>query len=151
MNILSGTYECKSDAKGRIVLSVGLKKQLEPVLNQGFVLKRSMFQPCLELYPKLEWEKFMTQMMKLNRFVKKNNDFIRAFTAGSKEVDIDANGRLLLAKDLLSYSGIVKDVVLASSITYIEIWDKEAYESAIDVEMDGFDDLAEQVMGGLSF
>ena len=67
----------------------------------GFVIKKSVFYKCLELYPKAEWEKEMAGIDKLNRFVKKNNDFIRAFTAGVKMVEIDATGRLLIPKDLV--------------------------------------------------
>jgi len=33
-----------------------LKKQLANSLKDGFVLKRSVFQPCLELYPMNERE-----------------------------------------------------------------------------------------------
>jgi MraZ protein len=57
-------------------------------LQDGFVLKRSVFQPCLELYPMDEWNLMMQKINKLNRFVK-NNDFIR-FTAGVKVVEIDS-------------------------------------------------------------
>ena len=150
MDSLIGTYECKTDTKGRVMLSSGLKKQLEGVLHEGFVLKRSVFQPCLELYPMTEWSKVMGQVGKLNRFVKKNNDFIRLFTAGVKNIELDASGRLLLPKDLLAYSKITKEVVLSSAVSIIEIWDKELYEKAIDGAMDDFAELAEQVMGGLN-
>ena len=150
MDSLIGTYECKTDTKGRVMLSAGLKKQLESVLHEGFVLKRSVFQPCLELYPMAEWNKVMGQVGKLNRFVKKNNDFIRLFTAGVKNIELDASGRLLLPKDLLAYSKISKEVVLSSAVSIIEIWDKELYEKAIDGAMDDFAELAEQVMGGLN-
>lgn len=150
MESLIGTYECKTDTKGRVMLSAALKKQLESVLHEGFVLKRSVFQPCLELYPMAEWNKVMGQVGKLNRFVKKNNDFIRLFTAGVKNIELDASGRLLLPKDLLAYSKISKEVVLSSAISIIEIWDKELYEQAIDEAMDDFAELAEQVMGGLN-
>ncbi|GGF62135.1 division/cell wall cluster transcriptional repressor MraZ [Wenyingzhuangia marina] len=150
MDSLIGTYECKTDTKGRVMLSSGLKKQLEGVLHEGFVLKRSVFQPCLELYPMAEWNKVMEQVGKLNRFVKKNNDFIRLFTAGVKNIELDASGRLLLPKDLLAYSKISKEVVLSSAVSIIEIWDKELYEKAIDGAMDDFAELAEQVMGGLN-
>ena len=44
MNSLNGTYECKVDAKGRLMLPAALKKQLLPILQNGFVLKRSVFQ-----------------------------------------------------------------------------------------------------------
>ncbi|MDO3693799.1 division/cell wall cluster transcriptional repressor MraZ [Wenyingzhuangia sp. chi5] len=150
MDSLIGTYECKTDTKGRVMLSAGLKKQLEGVVHEGFVLKRSVFQPCLELYPMAEWNKVMGQVGKLNRFVKKNNDFIRLFTAGVKNIELDASGRLLLPKDLLAYSKISKEVVLSSAVSIIEIWDKELYEKAIDGAMDDFAELAEQVMGGLN-
>ncbi len=150
MNSLIGTYECKTDAKGRVMLSSGLKKQMESILHEGFVLKRSVFQPCLELYPMKEWNKVMSQISKLNRFVKKNNDFIRLFTAGVKNVELDASGRLLLPKDLLIYSKINKEVVLSSAVSIIEIWDKELYENAVNGAMDDFAALAEQVMGGLN-
>jgi len=149
VNII-GTYEGKADAKGRMLLSAALKKQLLPMLQDGFVLKRSVFQPCLELYPMAEWNILMGQVNKLNRFVKKNNDFIRRFTAGVKVVELDASGRLLIPKDLQSFAGISKNVVLSSAVNIIEIWDKEKYEKAIDDAADEFADLAEDVMGNIT-
>ncbi|MFD2564284.1 division/cell wall cluster transcriptional repressor MraZ [Aquimarina rubra] len=144
---LIGTYECKADAKGRLMIPVAFKKQLSPVLQEGFVLKRAVFQSCLELYPMEEWNLLMQKMNKLNRFKKKNNDFIRRFTAGVKVVEIDATGRLLIPKDLISFAGITKELVLSSAVNIIEIWDKTQYEKAIDAAAVDFADLAEEVMG----
>ncbi len=124
-----------------------LKKQLSAALQNGFVLKRAVFQPCLELYPMAEWNALMAKVNKLNRFKKKNNDFIRRFTAGVKVVEVDNAGRLLIPKDLISFSGITKEVVLASAVNIIEIWDKTKYEQAIDDAASDFADLAEEVMG----
>lgn len=147
---LIGTYECKADAKGRIVLASALKKQLAPILLEGFVLKRSVFQPCLELYPMSEWNELMVKVNKLNRFVKKNNDFIRRFTAGVKMVELDGTGRFLVAKDLQQFAGISKNIVLSSAVNIIEIWDKDNYEKAIDATATNFADLAEDVMGNVT-
>lgn len=147
MSTLIGTYECKVDAKGRLMIPAPLKKQFAS-LEDGFVLKRSVFQPCLELFPMAEWNKMMAKINKLNRFVKKNNDFIRRFTAGVKVVEIDATGRLLIPKDLIAFGQIEKDLVLSSAINIIEIWDKTLYENAIENATDDFADLAEEVMGG---
>jgi len=147
LNSLIGTYECKVDAKGRLMMPSALKKQLNPVLQNGFVLKRAVFQPCLELYPMVEWETLMQKVNKLNKFKKKNNDFIRRFTAGVKVVEIDSNGRLLIPKDLTVFAKISKNIVVSSAINIIEIWDKENYEKAIDDATGDFADLAEEVMG----
>ena len=146
MKTLIGTYECKVDAKGRLMLPTSLKKQLGS-LEEGFVLKRSVFQPCLELFPMSEWNKMMLKINKLNRFKKKNNDFIRRFTAGVKVVEIDANGRLLIPKDLVVFGKIEKEIVVSSVVNIVEIWDKQLYEQAIENATDDFADLAEEVMG----
>ncbi|GAA3619763.1 division/cell wall cluster transcriptional repressor MraZ [Flavivirga jejuensis] len=128
-------------------MPAALKKQLSTILPDGFVLRRSVFQKCLELYPMGEWQILMQKMNKLNKFKKKNNDFIRRFTAGAKVVDVDVNGRLLIPKDLTVFADISKNIVVASAINIIEIWDKDLYEQAIDDAAIDFSDLAEEVMG----
>jgi len=147
VNTLIGTYECKVDAKGRLMLPIAFKKQLASVIEKGFVLKRAVFQPCLELCPMQEWESMMQNVNKLNRFKKKNNDFIRRFTAGVKSIDLDVSGRLLIPKDLVGFAGISKEIVVTSAVNIIEIWDKDKYEKAIDDAANDFADLAEDVMG----
>jgi MraZ protein len=130
-------------------MSSAFKKQLSSVLQDGFVVKRSVFQPCLELYPIGEWNLMMQKINKLNRFVKKNNDFIRRFTAGVKPVEVDAAGRVLIPKDLCQFAGIDKQVVFSSAVNIIEIWDKDKYEQVIDDAVVDFADLAEEVMGNI--
>ena len=123
------------------------KKQLASILQDGFVLKRSVFESCLELYPMKEWNDTMAEINKLNKFRKKNNDFIRRFTAGVKVIELDASGRMLIPKNLCDFAGIKKQIVMSSSVNIIEIWDKDRYEKAIDDAAADFADLAEEVMG----
>ena len=146
INII-GTYECKADAKGRVMFPSALKKQLQKVLGDGFVIKRSVFNQCLEIHPMQEWNEVVGQVNKLNRFVKKNNDFIRSYMAGLKVVDVDGSVRFLIPKDLLSFAGLQKQIVLSSSVNMIEIWDKDKYESSVAESLKDFGDLAEEVMG----
>lgn len=147
---LIGTYECKADVKGRVMVPAALKKQLATVAQNGFVIKRAVFQPCLELYPMDEWQALMKKMGELNRFKRKNNDFIRRFTAGVKTIELDATGRLNIPKDLASFAGVDKEIVISSAINIVEIWDKAKYEQAINDAANDFADLAEEVMGDAS-
>tara|TARA_B100000073_G_scaffold93060_1_gene73696 strand:+ start:282 stop:746 length:465 start_codon:yes stop_codon:yes gene_type:complete len=144
---LIGTYECTVDNKGRIMIPAQLKKQLDGFTTEPFILKRSVFQNCLELFPYNEWKLMMDKVNKLNRFVKKNNDFIRMYTAGVKSIDLDSTGRLLVPKDLIAISKLTKNVVLSSSINIIEIWDKDEYEKSINDPKVDFAKLTEEVMG----
>ncbi len=147
MSNIIGTYECKVDVKGRLMFPVAFKNQLEGSISEGFVIKRSIFRKCLELYPMAEWNIESKRINNLNRFVKKNVDFIRKFMAGVKTVELDSTGRLLIPKDLTLYSNIKKEIVLASVVNKIEIWDKSEYEAAVDYDPDEFANLAEDVMG----
>ena len=65
-----------------------------------------------------------------------------------KVVELDGTGRLLIPKDLHSFAGISKQVVLAAVGNIVEVWDKERYEKAIDDATVDFAELAEEVMGG---
>lgn len=129
------------------MIPVALKKQLAAQMQDGFVLKRAVFNRCLELYPFKEWEALMERVNKLNRFNKKNNDFIRRFTAGVKLVEIDASGRLLIPKDLVVHAAMKKQIVISSAVNILELWDKDNYEAAIDAATLDFAALAEEVMG----
>ncbi|MBR77771.1 MAG: division/cell wall cluster transcriptional repressor MraZ [Flavobacteriales bacterium] len=142
-----GTYECKADVKGRIMLPTALKKQLQKIINDGFIIKRSVFNQCLEIHPMSEWNLVVSQVNQLNRFVKKNNDFIRSYMSGLKLVDIDKSGRLLIPKDLFVYAEIDKEIVLSSSVNMIELWDKKKYEKSVAKTLQNFSSLAEEVMG----
>lgn len=150
INIL-GTYECKADSKGRIMLPSPLKKQIAPFLKDGFVIKRSVFNKCLEIHPMSEWKKIVDQVNQLNRFVKKNNDFIRSYMSGLKIVNADSSSRVLIPKDLLEFAGLEKQIVLSSSVNIIEVWDKNEYEKSVSKSLKKFGDLAEEVMGNKNF
>jgi len=142
-----GTYECKIDDKGRIKIPLPLVKQFEGLPNNCFVIKRSVFQTCLEVYPMKNWDKLMLKINSLNRFVKKNADFIRMFTAGVKIVEIDPAGRLQISKDLVQFANFSKEIVITSAGDIFEIWNKSTYEKVISMEQENFSGLAEEVMG----
>ena len=142
-----GTYECKADIKGRVMLPNALKKQLSAVLNDGFIIKRSVFNKCLELHPFSEWKHVMNQVNKLNRFLKKNNDFIRSYMSGLKQISIDRSSRFLVPKDLSDFASIRKEIVLSSCVNMIEIWDKKEYEKSLKDTLKDFGNLVEDVMG----
>jgi len=128
-------------------MPVAIKKQLNPIISKGFVIKRAVFNNCLELYPIDEWNILMEKVNSLNRFNKKNNDFIRRFTAGVRAIKIDTSGRLLIPKNLINYVNIKKEIVISSALNILEIWDRDNYEKVIDEATIDFGSLAEEVMG----
>ena len=141
-----GEFECKIDAKGRVMIPSGLRKQLDPAAQERFVLNRG-FEKCLVLYPKNEWEDISAEVNKLNQYVKKNREFVRYFYRGASELGLDATGRILFPKRMLDYAAVEKEVVLFAYSNRIEVWDKAAYDGLLTDEPDDFAALAEEVMG----
>ena len=144
---LFGVYEGTADAKGRVMLPVAFKSQLGRSLKKGFVLKQSIFSKSLELYPHETWNTLVKDVNQLNRFVKKNVEFIRMFNYNVQSVEPDSNGRFLVPRDLAKSTGIKKDVVMAAAGNMIELWDKAAYNKFIKESGTSFEKLAEEVMG----
>lgn len=145
------TYECKIDDKGRLKLPSSLVKLLEATENKNFVVKRSVARNCLEIYPMAPWEKIMAKINRLNRFITENADFIRVFTAGVKNIELDASERVLIPKDLKAFANLSKEVVIAGAGEIFEVWDKTAYEEVISISQHDFAKLSEKVMGNISF
>lgn len=147
LNLL-GEYDCKLDTKGRMMLPAGLKKQLQEVVHEGFVINRDMFDRCLVLYPMQEWREVSSKIGKLNRFVAKNVRFIRKFNNGATSVELDAAGRMLIPSSLSDYANLKKEIKVAGNGDRIEIWSKANYEAMLNEDVD-MARLSEEVMGDL--
>ena len=143
---LIGEFECRLDDKSRVILPSGLKKQISQEAQDRFVINRG-FENCLVLYPMNEWKSISEEINRLNLYNRKNRDFARYFYRGATELTLDNASRLLLPKSLLSYAGIVRDVVLFAFSNRIEVWARDRYEKLMTDEPEDFSILAEDVMG----
>jgi len=145
---LLGEFDCKLDAKGRLMVPSSLKKQLPGVEQEGLVVNRG-FEKHLVIYPKKSWETILEDLSKLNPYEPKNREFVRLFTRGATELTLDATGRVNLPKTLLESVGIElnTELVLACQIDKIEVWSKKSYEALFDKDPADFALLAAEVMG----
>ena len=143
---LTGEYECKIDAKGRIKLPANLIRQVGGNGTYEFMVNRG-FENHLMLYPKDVWDEKTKELNQLNIYIKKNRQAVRYFYRGATKILADASDRILLTKSLIEYAGIDKEVVLFAYQDQVEIWSKEAYEKMIGDEPENFSELAEEVFG----
>ena len=144
-----GEYHCKIDSKGRLMLPSELRKQLDPLDQEQFVISRGVDE-CLSLYTMSEWTVVVDKLRNLNRFKEKDRKFARMFQKGATKIPVDSNSRILLPKSLLGWAGIQKEIVIVANVDLWEIWDKSKYEALMSENWDEFDDLAADVMGGSS-
>jgi len=150
LNLL-GEHKCKIDAKGRLMFPARLRRQLENIIHHGLVINRDIFENCLVLYPKPEWDKVNGEMTQLSRYNRKHQVFQRKFMKGATLVDLDSSGRLNIPTALLDYAGIdlskSNEIIVSGLGEKVEIWTVEAYQTQVlnDEEDFDFGNLAEDV------
>jgi MraZ protein len=83
-------------------------------------------------------------------FRREDNDFLRAYTAGLKQLEIDGTGRILIPRDLAVFAEITGDIVVAAKMNCIEIWDKAKYDEIVNATQTNISDLAEKLLGNIN-
>jgi MraZ protein len=142
-----GDYTCRIDSKGRIALPSAIKRQMKDGLQDGFVLRRDIFEKCLILYPMKEWER-QNQIIRerTNPYRKEHAAFLRMFFSGTAEIMPDGSSRILIPRRLMEYAGIDGEVVMAGQYGRIEIWSAKDYEKVSRAD-DELAAMAEKILG----
>ena len=142
-----GDYPAKTDAKGRVFLPAAFRKTLEAMGEQGLVLRQDVFQKCLVLYPKSVWESDLEELKgRLSKWNKQHQNMLRKFVLGADDIELDAQGRLLISKKKLQDVGIENEVRFLAIDDRIEIWSKAALEE-IEKNSGGLGDELEALLG----
>ncbi len=141
-----GEYTAKTDDKGRIVFPSAFKSVLPAEGDMRFVLKKDIFEDCLEMYTYEEWElQSMEVKSKLNMFNREHAAFWREYMRDRAVVEPDGKiGRLSIPKKLLESIGVTKEVVFSGNDYKIEIWAKEKFEAS-RISNDQYIALAEKI------
>jgi len=143
MTFFTSEYETKLDAKGRLALPSRIKAQLPDAEVQELVIRRG-FEPCLILYPMVEFKKVFSKISSLSEFNEENRKLQRNFLSGVVTVELDGSGRFLIPKNMLTYAQLDKDVLLVGLGTKVEAWNRELYEKHLIKEPSELSKLAEK-------
>lgn len=133
-------YNHTIDAKGRLIIPSKFREQL----GDEFVISKGM-DGCLFVYANEDWNAFEEKLRALPLINKDARKFTRFFLAGACQVEVDKQGRILIASNLREFAGLEKDVVLVGVGSRIEIWSLEKWES-MDSDND-MDDIAAAMEG----
>ncbi len=142
-----GDYPCKLDAKGRFLLPAAFRKLLAASSEDRFVMRKNLYENCLDLFPSSEWDKQLAKIRsQLNPFNRKHATFLREFFRGTAEVQVDSNGRILIPKKYFTDTDLSKGLTLVGQDGKIEIWDTEKYQDS-GMNQEEFNQLANDILG----
>ena len=145
MLFITGEYECKLDAKGRLVLPSKLKASLPDASGSELFLVKG-FEPCLLLYPQVEYKKIFSRIARLNEFNVEYRKLQRNLFRGSTQVELDSSGRFLIPKMMLTFAGLARESVLVGMGNRMEIWDPAKYEEYLIKDPEELSRLAEKYL-----
>lgn len=143
-----GSIEAKLDAKMRVFIPANFRKILQVSAESALILRKDLFQNCLVLYPISVWEEELAKLRnRLNRWDRNHQQLFRQFVVDAERLDMDASGRILIPKRLLSMVEIDSEIQFLGVDNTIEIWSKKELESTFLTTTD-FSAEIEKIMSG---
>jgi MraZ protein len=146
MASFTGEFECKLDAKGRLVLPSKMKALIPESLGQEMMLRKGL-EPCLELIPMVEVKKDHNKLASLDDTDDEVRFFKRSFFRRESPVDLDTTGRFVISKTMLRHAKLEKKAIVIGIGTKIEIWNPECYDEFMGKEDEKFSDLNKKFLG----
>ena len=145
MTFFTSEFESKLDTKGRLVLPARIKAQLPSGEGEELVIRRG-FEPCLILYPMVEFKKVFSKISGLSEFNEEYRKLQRNFFSGTATVELDANGRFVIPRNMLSYAQLEKDLILIGMGNKVEVWNPSIYEKHLIKDSSELSKLAEKYL-----
>ena len=138
--MLIGEYEHSLDVKGRLILPAKIRDDM----GEKFIVTKGL-DGCLFGFSQTEWANFEEKLKTLPLTNKNARDFVRFFSSGATECEIDKQGRFLIAANLREYANLEKDAVIIGVGTRIEIWNKDKWKTYNSDENISADEIAENM------
>ncbi|NOY66418.1 MAG: division/cell wall cluster transcriptional repressor MraZ [Gammaproteobacteria bacterium] len=119
------------DVKGRFAMPTRYREQLSASCS-GKLVATVDRDHCLLIYPFPEWEDIERKLVKLPSFNKQARSLQRLLIGHATELDMDANGRMLLTPPLRKFAGLEKRAVLIGQGNKFELWDEQLWNEKCD-------------------
>jgi MraZ protein len=145
MTFFTSEFETKLDTKGRLVLPARIKAQLPSEEGNELVIRRG-FEPCLIIYPMVEFKKVFSKISGLSEFNEEYRKLQRNFFSGTATVELDANGRFVIPRNMLGYAQLEKDLILIGMGNKVEVWNPSIYEKHLIKDSSELSKLAEKYL-----
>ncbi|MDR2591089.1 MAG: division/cell wall cluster transcriptional repressor MraZ [Oscillospiraceae bacterium] len=116
---MTGIYEHKIDAKGRLFIPSSLRDDL----GRDFHVTITD-EDCLTAFSNKSWERLLEKVeaMPIRKQVR-----TRGIFSNAKKCDVDSQGRITLPQNLRDKKGLVKDVTVVGVGTCVQFWDSEKF------------------------
>ncbi len=121
--MLIGTYRHAVDAKKRMRMPFKFKSEL----GQAYIITKGTA-GNLFVFSATEFDEIYKKLTSLPMFDEEAQKAVRKFLSSAFETEEDAQGRVLLPKELVNFAKIDKNLVFVGAGNRVEIWAEEAWD-----------------------
>jgi MraZ protein len=126
-----GANRISLDAKGRLAVPTRYRARIEERCDNQLIITVDRDR-CLLLYPFPEWEEIERRFSRLPTLDRQARRLQRLMIGHATEVEPDAQGRILLPKELREFGAIDRQVMFIGQGNKFEIWDEEHWNERRD-------------------
>lgn len=116
------------DPKGRMAIPARYRQTVQEDSNNQLVATIDPESLCLLLYPLSEWEEIERKLEALPSFNPASRRIQRLLMGHASELELDAQGRVLIPPLLRDYARLEKSVVLVGQGKKFELWGEDEWE-----------------------
>ncbi len=131
--MLQGASQLSLDEKGRLTVPTRYRGAL--LSGERAVVLTAHPDGCLLLYPRLSWEPVSQQVQQFSSFDPQSRWWQRLLVGFAEELELDAQGRILVSPTLRKFAGLKKDVMLVGQGNRFEIWDVASWEEKLQLAL----------------
>ena len=125
-----GVSACNVDAKGRFAMPTKYRESFHETSSSKCVITIDTEDDCLLLYPLPVWEEIEASLQSLPSLNRKVRRIQRLLIGHASEVEIDAQGRVLLPTILRQFAHVNKKVMMVGQGKKFELWSEENWLGA---------------------
>ena len=126
-----GASKVSLDAKGRMAIPTRYRDRLASRCDGQIVVTVDK-DHCLLVYPMPDWEELERKLVRLPSMNKSARRIVRIMVGYATEVEMDANGRILVSRELRDFANLDKNGMLIGQGNKFELWDEATWNEKRD-------------------
>lgn len=128
-----GNHPARVDEKGRLKVPAEYKRTVDEKYGQQFYIT-SLDGKVAQIYPFEEWQRIEEKLLRLPSFNPAKKKFLDRTNYYGQQVEMDAQGRLLIPAILREKADIKGEVAVLGHLTYLIVRNMAAFTAEIEAE-----------------
>ncbi|WP_116475223.1 division/cell wall cluster transcriptional repressor MraZ [Zobellella maritima] len=133
--MLRGAHAISLDSKGRLAIPTRFRDWLRDDCDGQLVCTIDINNPCLLLYPLVEWEEIEKKLKGLSSMNPAERRLQRLLLGYASECELDAQGRFLVPGPLRQHAGLEKKIMLVGQLNKFEIWGESRWQQQVNDDL----------------